>query len=90
MTVRMKSSARRGMLKLPDSIFIKAFRVILQIKDSPYPRGFKKAQGQKIGCACGSIVITGLFMKLILHLKLSISYMLGSKTKIRIVHSFML
>ena len=47
MTVRIKSSARRAMLKLPDAILIKAFRTILQIKDAPYPRGFKKVRGQK-------------------------------------------
>jgi len=35
------------MLKLPDAILLKAFRVILQIKDDPYPRGFKKVRGQK-------------------------------------------
>ena len=47
MTVRIKSSARRAMLKLPDAILIKAFRTILQIKDAPYPHGFKKVRGQK-------------------------------------------
>ena len=35
------------MLKLPDAILIKTFRTILQIKDAPYPRGFKKVRGQK-------------------------------------------
>ena len=35
------------MLKLPDAILIKVFRTILQIKDAPYPRGFKKVRGQK-------------------------------------------
>ena len=35
------------MLKLPDAILIKVFRTILQIKDAPYPCGFKKVRGQK-------------------------------------------
>ena len=47
MTVRIKPSARRDMLKLPDAVLIKTFRTILQIKDHPYPRGFKKVRGQK-------------------------------------------
>ena len=47
MTLRIKASARKDMLKLPDAILLKAFRVILQIKDDPYPRGFKKVRGQK-------------------------------------------
>jgi len=46
-TLRIKASARKDMLKLPDAILLKAFRVILQIKDDPYPRGFKKVRGQK-------------------------------------------
>jgi mRNA-degrading endonuclease RelE of RelBE toxin-antitoxin system len=46
-TVRVKSQARRSMLKLPDAILIKTFRIILRIKDAPYPRGFKKVRGQK-------------------------------------------
>lgn len=47
MTVRIKSSARRDLLKLPDTILIKAFQTILQIKDHPYPQGFKKVRGRK-------------------------------------------
>lgn len=47
MTLRIKSSARKDLLKLPDAILLKAFHVILQIKDNPYPRGFKKVRGQK-------------------------------------------
>lgn len=47
MTLRLKTSARKDLLKLPDAILLKAFRVILQIKDEPYPRGFKKVRGQK-------------------------------------------
>ena len=35
------------MLKLPDAILIKTFRIILQIKDAPYPRGFKKVRGHR-------------------------------------------
>jgi len=47
MTVRVKALARRDLLKLPDAILIKAFQTILQIKEMPYPRGFKKVRGQK-------------------------------------------
>ncbi len=47
MTIRVKASARRDLLKLPDAILIKAFRTILQIKDHPYPRGFKKVRGRR-------------------------------------------
>lgn len=47
MTLRIKTSARKDLLKLPDAILLKAFRLILQIKENPYPRGFKKVRGQK-------------------------------------------
>ncbi len=47
MKVRIKASARRDLLKLPDAILIKAFRTILEIKDHPYPRGFKTLRGRR-------------------------------------------
>ncbi len=47
MTVRIRGTARKDHLKLPDSILIKSFRVILQIRDDPYPRGFKRVRGRK-------------------------------------------
>ena len=47
MDVRIRASARRDLLKLPDSILIGAFRTVLQIKENPYPRGFKKVRGRR-------------------------------------------
>ena len=46
MKVRIRASARRDLLKLPDAILIKAFRTILEIKDPPCPRGFKTVRGR--------------------------------------------
>lgn len=47
MNIRIKASARRDLLKLPDAVLIRAFRTILQIKDHPYPRGFRRVRGRR-------------------------------------------
>lgn len=47
MNLAIKPSARRDMLKLPDAVLVKAFRVILALAENPYPRGVVRVKGSK-------------------------------------------
>ena len=47
MRIHVKKSARKELLKLPDNILIKAFKIILSLSENPYPRGYDKVEGKE-------------------------------------------
>ncbi len=47
MKIHVKKSARKELMKLPDNILIKAFKIILSLNENPYPRGYDKVEGKE-------------------------------------------
>jgi mRNA-degrading endonuclease RelE of RelBE toxin-antitoxin system len=47
MKIHVKKSARKELMKLPDNILIKAFKIILSLSENPYPRGYDKVEGKE-------------------------------------------
>ena len=46
MKITIKPSARKEMMDLPDHILVKAFKTILDLAESPRPRGYDKVEGR--------------------------------------------
>lgn len=46
MKVHIKKSARKELMNLPDRILLKAFEMILDLRDHPWPRGYGKVEGK--------------------------------------------
>ncbi len=47
MRLVVKPSARKELMDFPDPILVKAFKAILDLGDTPRPRGYDKVEGRE-------------------------------------------